>query len=82
MFQDRRDMLKSMIQKQTTIAKQLAETEGKYSRDTMWAWDVVGELSHKLQLVETSLAQLGMQPVMVRVATPHDSDMAKRDYEL
>lgn len=82
MFQDRRDMLKRMIQKQTTIAKQLAESEGKYSRDTMWAWDVVGELSHKLRMVETSLAQLPSQSAMVREATPYDSDMAKRDYEV
>jgi hypothetical protein len=80
MFQERRDMLKQLIQKQTAIAKQLAQSEGEYSRDTMWARDVTDELTNKLRLVETSLAHIRVVPV--RDATPHDSDMAKRDYEL
>ena len=73
MFQERRAMLRQTIQRQMVIAQELAQSEGEYSRDTMWAWNVVDELSHKLRLVETSLADMDTDLLMAGEVTPHDS---------
>lgn len=75
-------MLKQLVQKQIAIANQLAVTEGTYSRDTMWAWDVVEELSRKLHMVETSLVQMRLEPLSLRDSMEYDVELALRDYDV
>lgn len=78
----RRDMLRHLVNKQIVIAKDLAASEGKYSRDTMWAWDVVEELSCKLHMVEVSMIQMRMEPLRYRDADVYDFELSLREYDV
>lgn len=51
-FMKRREVLQQVLFDQIQIAEQLEKTEGRYSRDAAYAWDVVEEVSRKLRIVE------------------------------
>lgn len=51
-FMHRRDMLQQVLREQIAIAERLEISEGRYSRDAAYAWDVVEEVSRKLRLID------------------------------
>jgi hypothetical protein len=81
-FVTRREMLQQLVEKQIGIAQKLAQTEGAYSRDTMWAWDVVEELSRKLNMVDLSLINMRMEPLRFRDKSMYDRELAQRVYDV
>lgn len=51
-FIQRRETLQQVLRDQITIAEHLEHSEGRYSRDAAFAWDVVEEISRKLRLID------------------------------
>lgn len=78
----RRDMLRHLVRKQIHIATDLMHSEGPYSRDTQCAWDVVEELSRKLNMIEVHLAQDRMDPLQHRDMSMYDAELSVREYDV
>lgn len=81
-LQERRDMLRNVLQTQIKVAHRLASTEGKYSRDTVWAWDVVEEISRKISMIEMNIHHLERYSFYHRDKIGYDTELAERMYDI
>lgn len=79
---ERRDMLRTVLHKQIQVAHRLSATEGKYSRDTMWAWDVVEEISRKISLIEMNIQQMQRYSFVNRDKLEYDFELSGRMYDV
>lgn len=80
-FVKRREMLQQVLRDQIAIAEQLEVSEGRYSRDAAYAWDVVEEVSRKIRMVEMHIDDClfddrGFEKQM------RDDEIADRMYDL
>ena len=78
-MRERRDMLRRVLQKQVQVAQKLTSTEGKYSRDTMWAWDVAEEISRKISLIEMNINRYSY---IERDKLSYDIELSGRLYDV
>jgi hypothetical protein len=74
-------MLKHILKDQIAVAEKLSTIEGSYSSDASHAWDVVEELSRKLNKIETLIHEYDLEGVK-RNKLDYDIELANRHYEL
>lgn len=76
-MRERRTMLRKVLQQQIKVAERLTLSEGRYSRDASWAWDVVEEVSRKLHMIDTTIKTTILDGI-----THHNIDSAELDEDL
>lgn len=81
-LRQRHDMLKGVLRKQVKIAEHLSTTEGKYSRESVWAWDVVEEISRKLSILESNIRDLEYSSYHHRNKLEYDYEQSIREYDV
>lgn len=74
-------MLKQVLRDQIRIAEALEQSEGRYSRDAAYAWDVVEEVSRKLNIVQTHIEDALEDERGVERAV-RDEEISHREYDL
>lgn len=80
-FIQRRDKLQQVLRDQIVIAEQLEHSEGRYSRDAAYAWDVVEEISRKLRLLEMHIDDCLMEDRGFDRVT-RDDEISTREYDV
>lgn len=80
-FVKRREMLQQVLQDQIVIAEQLEISEGRYSRDAAYAWDVVEEISRKIRIVDMHIDDCLYEDKGYEKAM-RDDEIADRMYDL
>lgn len=79
---DRRHALKTILQEQINIAEMLSRTEGIDSKATRWAWDVVEEVSKKLNRVEDTIYHSYIDEHDRARKSIYDEELSRREYDL
>jgi hypothetical protein len=78
----RREALKTVLNKQIHVANGLSKLEGLHSREAQWAWDVVEEVTQKLNRVEDQLTHdVDWEWDPSRISA-YDIELSLREYEL
>lgn len=80
-LQQRRVVLKGLLKQQVRIATTLSSTEGHISQATRHAWDVVEELTVKLNRIEDAI-QAEMQHFDRTLSFTYDEELSSREYEM
>lgn len=79
---DRRQALKTILQEQISVAEMLSRTEGIDSKATRWAWDVVEEVSKKLNRVEDTIYHSYVEEQEHARRSVYDEELSRREYDL
>lgn len=79
---DRRQALKNILQEQINVAEMLSRTEGIDSKATRWAWDVVEEVSKKLNRVEDTIYHSYIEDYDRTRKSIYDEELSRREYDL
>lgn len=84
-LRERRQVLKTVLQEQIRIANVLSDTEGRQSDAARWAWDVVEEVSRKLNRVEDTIAHTHYgsdQEDRMYMSMYHEDELGRREYDI
>lgn len=79
-LKERRALLKNILVEQISIAETLSNTEGMESKATRWAWDVVEEVTRKLNRVEDTIFHTDDYDRTTR--SVYDEELSRREYDL
>lgn len=79
-LQERQRYLRKMLRDQIQIAQTLSQVEGPYRRSTIYAWDVVEEISRKLSILDYRIRQ--EEANFERDLIEYDIELSERVYDI